>query len=88
MRIVAEHARSAIVLVGGEVAAAGPARSVFDDPDLLARGGLVPPALYEVGGRLDPGGRFRSLLTVEDYVDEFALSAPTCEGRSEGGARA
>ena len=56
------------VLADGSVVEAGPVRRLFDNPSLLARAGLALPPLAEVSARLDRSGRYRHLLTIEDYL--------------------
>ncbi len=52
MRLVAEHARTVVVLVDGAVVFAGPPADLFADAALLSRAHLQPPPMLELSRRL------------------------------------
>jgi len=71
MCLVAEYARRAIVLCGGQVLADGDVRTVFRDSDVLRRTHLQPPQITQLAGaladlRISPG-----ILSVTEFVDEL-----------------
>jgi energy-coupling factor transport system ATP-binding protein len=49
MRLVADHARSVVVLIEGQVVFTGTPAALFEDSQLLARARLLPPPLVELG---------------------------------------
>jgi hypothetical protein len=85
MRLVAEHARTVLVLVDGAVAFAGPPADLFADAALLARAHLQPPPMLELSRRLfgapgpvsssDAAGRLPSTI-----AELAAVLAPNLAG--------
>ncbi|HEX8969359.1 MAG TPA: ABC transporter ATP-binding protein [Chloroflexota bacterium] len=76
MRLVAERAERALVMVDGQTIFDGSPRALFIDTPLLRRAGLRPPPLTEVGQRL---GLSMPLLSVAEAVDRLqpTLAAAT-----------
>jgi energy-coupling factor transport system ATP-binding protein len=66
MRLVAERAERSVVMAEGQVIFDGRPHELFADPSVLARAGLRPPPLVQVGHRL---GLQVPLLSVEAVVD-------------------
>lgn len=62
MRLVADFARRALVLVDGQIAFDGSPRDLFASPEVLAEAALEPPPVFQLG--TDCLGR--GVLTVEE----------------------
>jgi energy-coupling factor transport system ATP-binding protein len=71
MRLVAERAASVLMLHTGRLVAAGPARELFAQPDLLDRASISPPPITEVSQRFRSAGMRGDSLTVEEFAQEF-----------------
>ena len=74
MRLVAERARRALVMLDGQVIFDGPPLELFGDSALISRAGLRRPPIGEVGARL---GLTSPLLRIDDVV--LALSRSPVE---------
>ncbi len=69
LRLVAEEASAASVLVAGRVAFAGPVAELLGSAPLLRQAGLVPPPLVRLGRRLaEWADGLPPLSTVEHYL--------------------
>jgi len=71
MTLVAERARHAAVMSGGELLFHGPTRELFARPEVLRRAHLTPPPLARLAARLswhDPA--WTGLLTLDDIAAE------------------
>lgn len=69
LRLVAEEASAAGVLVAGRVAFSGPVVELLGNEPLLWRAGLVPPPLVRLGQRLaEQSDGLPPLSTIEHYL--------------------
>lgn len=64
MRLVAEHAKRAVVMLNGKIVADAPVREVFRQTKLLHEAYLTPPQITTLGEMLFPSGP--TFLTVEE----------------------
>ena len=79
MKLVAEYARRAAVLIEGRTAFEGPVRELYQDSALLQRAGLDVPPLYAVSQKLHEGRpEFPLLMTVEEFKEEICARSGTC----------
>jgi energy-coupling factor transport system ATP-binding protein len=83
MRLVTERATHVLILLDGEVLAAGTAREVLSRRDVLARASISPPPIARLSQRLQPWGMAGDSLTVEGFYREVVdlLSGPGGEDR-------
>ncbi len=70
MRLVAEYAERAVVMLNGRVVTDGPVREVFSQADLLHEAYLMPPQITTLGRMLAPYGP--TFLTVEELSKALA----------------
>jgi len=79
MKLVAEYAGRAGVLVDGSVEFEGPVRELYDDPALLQRAHLEAPPLYLVSQALRAKRPdFPLLMTVNEFREEICALSGTC----------
>jgi len=71
IRLVAEYARSCILLAGGRVSAYGDTRSVFEQDDLLRSSNIELPQVWELGRQLAPRGFPQPALSVGDFCQSY-----------------
>ncbi len=67
MRLVAEYAARAVVMLDGQVLFDGAPRALFARPDVMAQAHLAPPAVIRLAQRLAPYG-FADSLTNAEFV--------------------
>ena len=68
MRLVAEYADRAIVLLNGRLLYDGAPRELFGRPDVLAQAGLALPPVARLAERLSAEGMAAGVLTLAEFV--------------------
>jgi energy-coupling factor transport system ATP-binding protein len=82
MRLVAEHARRAVVMLDGRIRFDGTPAALFARPDLVHEARLVTPPVVRIAQRLAPYG-FAGVTSLTDFVSayEAALEGGGGDGR-------
>jgi energy-coupling factor transporter ATP-binding protein EcfA2 len=68
MRLVAEYATRAVVLLGGQLLFDGTPRALFGRPDILDQAGLALPPVTRLAQRLGPYGIAPGMLTTAEFA--------------------
>ena len=76
MQLVCQFAERVIVLTGGEVIGDAAPDEVFMDEDAVARSGICPPEIFQMGRALDCRAR------LLQRSDEFLACFPRMGGRT------
>ncbi len=86
MRVVAEHARRAIVLVDGRLLFDGDTRALFRQRDVLAQAQLALPPVTRLANRLSAEGLPPDILTCSEFGDAWLarLRKGTRRARARG----
>jgi energy-coupling factor transport system ATP-binding protein len=71
MRLVAEHAKRAVVLVGGRVAFDGDTRELFRQRAVLSQAQLKLPRITHLANRLSAEGMPPDVMTSEEFADAW-----------------
>jgi energy-coupling factor transport system ATP-binding protein len=71
MRLVAEHARRAVVLAGGGLLFDGDTRELFRQPAVLSQAQLRLPPVTRLANRLSAEGMPPDVLTCEEFADAW-----------------
>jgi energy-coupling factor transporter ATP-binding protein EcfA2 len=71
MRLVAEHARRAVVLVDGRLLFDGDTRELFRQRDVLAQAQLALPPVTRLANRLSAEGLPPDVLTCTEFADAW-----------------
>jgi energy-coupling factor transport system ATP-binding protein len=71
MRLVAEHARRAVVLVGGRVVFDGDIRKLFRQRAVLSQAQLKLPPITHLANRLSAEGMPPDVMTGEEFADAW-----------------
>lgn len=71
MRLVAEYARQAVLMLQGRIAAAGPPQELFGQNELLRQARIQPPQIVRLAQRL---GLPSDAITVQGVCEAVALS--------------
>jgi len=72
MRLVAEHATRAAVLLEGRVLFDGPPAALFARRDVLRQARLAAPPVVRLAQRLEPPGLPRGIASVEQFVTAWS----------------
>lgn len=86
MRLVAEYATRAIVLVAGQVIFDGSPRELFNRPETLAQAGLALPPVTRLSNRLSAEGMAASTLTIAEFAAAWHARA-AAKGKRKTGKR-
>ncbi len=82
MKLVAEFARTVLVLDEGRTLAYGPTRQLFQQEAILRQAFLALPPITALARRMQPFGLRGDSLTMEGFYQEYtALQRPDQEGR-------
>ncbi len=68
MRLVAEHAKRAIVMLQGRIILDSDPRGVFSDPEILQQSNLAPPPVTLLAHRLSELGIPKDVISPEELV--------------------
>ena len=85
MRLVAEYASRAVVMVAGAVAFDAAPRELFEHREILARAKLAAPAVVRLSQRLAPCGLKPGILSCAEFAaaweERLAESQEAVDGR-------
>lgn len=88
MRLVAEYARRAIVLLDGTIIFDGTPADLFGRPDVLDRAGLALPAVTRLAQRLAKHGMTPHVLTLAEFAAAWQARVQACRRKSGKAERA
>ena len=76
MRLVAEYARRAVVLLAGRVLFDGTPHALFTRPDILAQAGLTLPPVTQLANRLSSDGMIPGVLSTAEFAAAWQARLP------------
>ncbi|MGC8781700.1 MAG: ABC transporter ATP-binding protein, partial [Anaerolineae bacterium] len=79
MRLVAEYADRAIVLLDGAVVFDGPPTSLFRESEVLEQAGLALPAVTRLAQRLEKYGMTPNVLTLAEFAAAWQARLLACK---------
>ncbi len=82
MRLVAEYASRAIVLLDGTIAFDGAPAELFGRRDVLDRAGLALPAVTRLAQRLEKHGMTPHVLTLAEFAAAWQARVGACRRKS------
>ncbi|MEJ5198150.1 MAG: energy-coupling factor transporter ATPase [Anaerolineae bacterium] len=83
MRLVAEYANRAIVLLNGSVVFDDSPTNLFNRPDVLEQAGLALPAVTRLAQRLEKYGMTPNVLTPAEFAAAWRARLAACKRRRE-----
>ena len=86
MRLVAEHARRAVVLVAGHLLFDGDTRELFRQREVLAQAQLALPPVTRLANRLSAEGLPPDVLTCAEFADAWLARLRKGARRANAGA--
>lgn len=73
MRLVAEYATRAVVLLGGHIIFDGAPQALFGHAEILDRAGLALPPVTRLANRLSPFGMAPGVLTLAEFALAWSI---------------
>jgi energy-coupling factor transport system ATP-binding protein len=83
MRLVAEYADRAIVLLNGRLLFEGAPRALFAQPAVLSQAGLALPPIARLADRLSKEGMMPGTLTLAEFVAAWQARLPKSRRRDK-----
>lgn len=87
MRLVAEYANRAIVLLNGRILFDGPPRALFRQPEILAQAGLALPPITRLADRLEAEGMAAGMLSSAEFAAAWQARLPVKHKRKKKARR-
>jgi energy-coupling factor transporter ATP-binding protein EcfA2 len=87
MRLVAEYANRAVVLLGGQIVFDGTPRALFARPEILRRTGLTLPPVTRLAERLSAEGMVPGVLTTAEFAAAWQARLPVKHKRKKKARR-
>ncbi|PKO21410.1 MAG: hypothetical protein CVU38_14930 [Chloroflexi bacterium HGW-Chloroflexi-1] len=88
MRLVAEYAHRAVVLLNGRILFDGSPRALFHQPEFLDQAGLALPPITRLADRLAPEGMAPGVLSSAEFAAAWQARLPVKHKRKKKARRA